>query len=121
MIQVRYTGIANPRAAFDELRPLRKRLIDMQDRFRPFGPDYHVLAAAQKALDTAAFHFTGDPSFFAVKPEQSRTAGNTEPGTGERSGASVWRDPIRSVAGGRAKLEAEPLEPLASWMVRRSA
>jgi hypothetical protein len=73
MIQVRYTGLLNPVAAFDELRPLRKRLVDMQDRFRPFGPDYHVLAAAQKALDTAAYHFTGDPSFFSIKPEQSNT------------------------------------------------
>lgn len=74
MIQVRYTGLLNPATAFDELRPLRKRLVDMRDRYRPFGPDYHVLAAAQKALDTAAYHFTGDPDFFAIKPEQSDTA-----------------------------------------------
>jgi hypothetical protein len=34
-------------------------------RVRPLGPDYLILNAAQKALATACFHFTGDPYFYA--------------------------------------------------------
>lgn len=78
MIQVRYTGLPSPRRAFDELRPLRERLIRMQGVFRPFGPDYLVLSAAVKALDTAAYHFTHEPDFFALKPEQSTGTGQGE-------------------------------------------
>ena len=72
MVQVRRTGIASPKAAFDELRPFRERLIKMQQAFRPFGPDYLILSAITKALDTAAYHFTREPDFFATKPEQSK-------------------------------------------------
>lgn len=32
MVQVRRTGLPNPKAAFDELRPLRERLIKMGSR-----------------------------------------------------------------------------------------
>jgi hypothetical protein len=71
MVPVRYTGIANPTQAFAELRPLRQRLIDMQGKLRPFGPDYLILDAVKLALDTAAYHFTREPGFFALKPQQS--------------------------------------------------
>ena len=67
MVQVRYIGITNAAAAFDELRPLRERLIRMQGVCRPFGPDYLILSAVTKALDTAAYHFTREPDFFALK------------------------------------------------------
>ena len=72
MVQVRYTGLPSPKFAFDELRPLRERLVRMQGSCRPFGPDYLILSAVTKALDTAAYHFTSEPDFFATKPEQSR-------------------------------------------------
>ena len=72
MVKVRYLGIASPKTAFEELKPLRAKLIALQDKCRPFHTDYLILHAAQKALDTAAYHFTGDPNFFASKPEQSK-------------------------------------------------
>ncbi len=71
MIQVRYTGLPSPKTAFDELRPFRERLIRMQGTYRPFSPDYLILSAIVKALDTAAYHFTREPDFFALRPEQS--------------------------------------------------
>jgi hypothetical protein len=40
----------------------------MMTQCRPFGPDYMILAAAKKALDTAAYHFTREPDFYAAKP-----------------------------------------------------
>ena len=54
MVQVRRTGMPSPAAVFEELRPLRERLIKMQQAYRPFGPDYLILSAVTKALDTAA-------------------------------------------------------------------
>ncbi len=78
MVQVRHTGIASPKAAFDELRPLRDHLFKMQQAFRPFGPDYLILSAVTKALDTAAYHFTSEPDFFALRPEQSKHGSPTD-------------------------------------------
>lgn len=72
MVPVRYPGVPDPMRAFGELRPLWQQLIAMQTKVRPFGPDYIILDAAMKALDTAAYHFTREPNFFAAKPEQSR-------------------------------------------------
>ena len=68
MVVVRYTGIINPVDAFKELRPLREKIRAMQGRVRPFGPDYLILSAVTKALDTAAYHFTREPDFFSAKP-----------------------------------------------------
>lgn len=73
MIQVRYTGLPSSKTSFDELRPFRERLIRMQGTYRPFSPDYLILSAIVKALDIAAYHFTREPDFFALRPEQSRT------------------------------------------------
>ena len=53
----------------------RNRVIEMQMRCRPFGTDYVILEAVNKALDTAAYHFTREPNFFALKPEQSKSGG----------------------------------------------
>jgi hypothetical protein len=40
----------------------------MEQSHRPFGPDYLILSAVLKALDTADYHFTREPSFNASKP-----------------------------------------------------
>jgi hypothetical protein len=72
MARVRYLGIGDAKIAFDKLRPYRERLLEMQDKCRPFHADFLMLHAAQKALDAAAHYFTGDPQFFSLKPEQSR-------------------------------------------------
>jgi hypothetical protein len=76
MVQVRYLGVANPKAAFDALRPLRKQLIDLQMKCRPFGPDYLILDAAKTALDTAAYHFTREPDFFSARLDKPGTSGD---------------------------------------------
>ena len=76
LVRVRYAGITNPKAVFDELRPYRDRLLRLQDSCRPFQADFLILHAAQKALDAAAHYFTGDPNFFALKPEQSKHGGS---------------------------------------------
>lgn len=68
MTKVRYHGLQNPKESFEELRPLQRNLIRMMTRCRPFGPDYMILDAAKKALDTAAYHFTREPDFYALKP-----------------------------------------------------
>lgn len=68
MTQVRYNGVRDPQAEFEALRPYHRALIKLQTQVRPFSPDYLILHAAQKALDTACFHFTGDPSFYAARP-----------------------------------------------------
>jgi len=72
MVRVRYLGIADPRAVFDELRPYRERLIALSGQCQPFHAEFLILHAAQKALDAAAHYFTGDPNFYALKPEQSK-------------------------------------------------
>lgn len=71
MVQVRYTGIGDARAAFEQLRPYRERLIELQGRCRPFHAEFLILHAAQKALDAAAHFFTDEPNFYALRPEQS--------------------------------------------------
>jgi hypothetical protein len=68
MARVHYSGITNPEAAFAALRPFREALIRMQCRCRPFSPDYLVISAVDKALTTAAFHFTRDPEFYSGSP-----------------------------------------------------
>jgi hypothetical protein len=68
MVQVRYPGIGDPKTMFEGLRPFRKALIDMKKRCRPFGTDYLILDAVDKALMTAAYHFTREPDFYAGKP-----------------------------------------------------
>jgi hypothetical protein len=72
MVQVRRNGLVDAKLAFEELRPYRQRLIAMMDRCRPFQADFLILHAAQKALDAAAHYFTGEPDFFALKPDQSK-------------------------------------------------
>ena len=72
MVQVRRGGIRDPKAAFNELRPYRERLIEMMGTCPPFHAEFLMLHAAQKALDAAAHYFTGDPMFYGLKPEPSK-------------------------------------------------
>jgi hypothetical protein len=76
MVRMRYPGVSDPKTAFEALRPYRAALLELEMRCRPFGPDYLVLMAAKDALDTAAFHFTRDPQFFALKPARSVGGGS---------------------------------------------
>ena len=72
MVQVNRRGLGDPKAAFDELRPYRERLVTLMGRCRPFQADFLMLHAAQKALDAAAHYFTGDPNFYGLAPEASK-------------------------------------------------
>jgi hypothetical protein len=72
MVDVRRSGIKDPRAVFNELRPYRERLIFLMGQCRPFQADFLMLHAAQKAIDAAAHYFTGDPWFYGLAPEQSK-------------------------------------------------
>ncbi|HEY1878705.1 MAG TPA: hypothetical protein VGG68_02105 [Caulobacteraceae bacterium] len=71
MARVRYLGVSDPAAVFETFRPYRERLIELELRCAPFGTEYLILNAAKAALDAAAHYFTGDPVFYASKPEQS--------------------------------------------------
>ncbi|HWE98687.1 MAG TPA: hypothetical protein VG248_02720 [Caulobacteraceae bacterium] len=68
MVRIPYPGIGDAKTRFAKLRPLREELIRMQDQVRPFGPEFLILEAVRKALDTAAYHFTREPDFYAHKP-----------------------------------------------------
>ena len=72
MVQVRRSGISDPKIVFNELRPYRERLISLMGQCPPFHTDFLMLHAAQKAIDAAAHYFTGDPYFYGLAPEQSK-------------------------------------------------
>ena len=71
MVRMSYPGITNPKAAFERLRPFRQELLRMKDQVRPFGSDYLILEALDKALTTAAYHFTREADFFSGKPPRA--------------------------------------------------
>ena len=67
MVRRRYSDPGNPTAEFEAMRPAFQEAIKLMTRLKPFGPDYLVLHAVTSALQTAAFHFLGDPAFFGAK------------------------------------------------------
>jgi hypothetical protein len=75
MVQINRRGVRDPRAAFNDLRPYRERLIMLMGACRPFQADFLMLHAAQKALDAAAHYFTGDPNFYGLPIDPSKQAG----------------------------------------------
>ena len=52
-------------AAFHRLQPYHQRLRALQARCRPFGRDWQALNIPLQGVETAAFHFTGTPQFYA--------------------------------------------------------
>jgi hypothetical protein len=78
MVKMRYPGVVDAHNAFGRLRAFRNALIELKCQCRPFGSDYLVLDMVQKALDTAAYHFTREPDFYALRPEQS-VGGRAQP------------------------------------------
>jgi hypothetical protein len=69
MVKQRYVGLTRAEDAFAALKPFRAELIRMKSQCRPFGADYLILEAVREALDTAAFHFTRDPTFYSLRPQ----------------------------------------------------
>jgi hypothetical protein len=67
MVKINYLGLRDARESFEELGDYRCKLMEMRKKHRPFGADFLILDAAIKALDTAAYHFTREPDFYAIK------------------------------------------------------
>jgi uncharacterized protein involved in copper resistance len=63
-------------AAFKTLAPYQRALSAMQRQCRPFGRDYLAIDIAKQGLDTAAYHFTREASFYGA---QGDSAGPTRP------------------------------------------
>lgn len=66
MVQQTYAGIGDPIRVFEDLIPYARRLRELQRRCKPFGRDYHALAIAIDGLESAAYHFTRRPHFYAT-------------------------------------------------------
>ena len=71
MAHARFLGISDPKSAFARLRPYREELLRLRNACRPFGSDFLIMDAAIKGLETASYHFTREPDFYALKPERS--------------------------------------------------
>ena len=63
-------------AAFEALTPYADHLRRLQGRCRPFGGDYMALDIARQGLESAAFHFTRQASFYGAKCD---SAGRVRP------------------------------------------
>lgn len=63
----RLGDLREAREAFTALEPYAARLRALQRACRPFGRDYMAVAIALTSLETAAFHFTRDASFYGLK------------------------------------------------------
>ena len=50
MVKVRYLGIGDAKAAFEDLRPYRERLIELQGACKPFHADFLMLHADRKSV-----------------------------------------------------------------------
>lgn len=68
MTPVRYLGVADPVREFERLRPYVDQLRRLQRQCKPFGRDYLAIAIALDGLETAAYHFTKRPHFYAGSP-----------------------------------------------------
>jgi hypothetical protein len=67
MVRRTYGGIGDPVQAFERLRPYVNELMALRGRCKPFGRDYHALSIALEGLESAAYHFTRRPHFYAVE------------------------------------------------------
>ena len=66
-------------AAFADLDPYAARLRALMRQCQPFGRDYQALMIAWEALNTAAYHFTRDPSFYGAKADSAGLIGMQRP------------------------------------------
>jgi hypothetical protein len=60
------TTMQDPVAFFEGLRPFRAQVMAQQNRFRPFGPHYCMLAVIISGLDAAAEFFTKNRAFYSI-------------------------------------------------------
>ena len=66
MVQRRYIGLLSPEIHFQELRPLRDKLIWMASQWSPTSWEYAELHKPVLALDACAEAVTRRPRFFAT-------------------------------------------------------
>lgn len=69
MVRVTYVGLGDAVRRFEALQPYVNELRAMQRACKPFGRDYLAIAIAIDGLDSAAYHFTRRPHFYAAKGE----------------------------------------------------
>lgn len=60
------SGLSNPVAFFEALRPARQACVEQLRNLRPSGPDYHMMFVIIAAMDVAAEFFTKQRSFYTV-------------------------------------------------------
>jgi hypothetical protein len=60
------SGLREPIAFFEGLRPARQACIEQLRHLRPSGPEYHMMFVIIAAMDVAAEFFTRQRSFFTV-------------------------------------------------------
>jgi hypothetical protein len=68
MARQSYPGLRDPIGEFEALRPYVDQLRKLQQQCRPFGRDYLAIAIALDGLESAAYHFTRRPHFYAGRP-----------------------------------------------------
>lgn len=60
------SGLSDPIAFFEGLRPARQACIDQLRNLRPSSPEYHMMFVIIAAMDVAAEFFTRQRSFYTV-------------------------------------------------------
>jgi len=73
------SGLRDPVAFFEALRPARQACTDELRNLRPSGPDYHMMAVIISALDAAAEFFTKQRSFYTISRQPDVIGRNLVP------------------------------------------
>jgi hypothetical protein len=60
------SGLRDPIAFFEGLRPARQACTDQLRNLRPSSPEYHMMFVIIAAMDVAAEFFTRQRSFYTV-------------------------------------------------------
>ncbi len=76
------SGLRDPVAFFEALRPARQACTDQLRSLRPSGPDYHMIFVIISALDAGAEFFTKQRGFYTVGSNSDMIARNLTPTIG---------------------------------------
>lgn len=74
MAKQSYVGLGEPVREFEALRPYVNQLRKLQQKCKPFGRDYLAIAIAIDGLESAAYHFTRRPHFYALEGGPDRAS-----------------------------------------------
>ena len=92
MVRMTYPGLGDSRATvgtFDALTPHVLMIRALQQKCWPLGPDDMALQIAVDGLESAAYHFTRRPLYFAATRVQRQHGQNFYPGLGDRYAATA--------------------------------